>query len=319
MLPSLEEIEHTVPALRGLSQTLHDASLGVVKRLKRQRGVAVWAMMSSLLPMGLSLMLMADEKNLPPEFVSLSVAGTALALGMFGFGWVRLLDSKRQAKITLATSVCAVFGYDYREKPSTSLSHKFARLGLAARYEGRLVEDEISGTIDGRRFVVQENLIADMKFSPLYARVPFRRTSDVFHGLIGVVDYHHPMTATTIVSFRKNRLERWTEQPFDGELMETHDPDFDAVFEVHSTSLPEARRILSPAWRRGLLALNDKFNTPLAFAFQDAAVWFTVHRQNQWMEMRTSGASASFETYTVQMVLDILRFQNLIQTLPLSE
>lgn len=313
---NLEEIERKIPALGGFTAHYRKAAVPVLVHFERQRINAILFMFLSIVPLCGALVLMAYEQKLAEEAMLISVLTFFGAIGLFVFGVTQLRASRRKAKVALVQLICHYLGFDYREKPDHSFVNHFKELGLVARYEAMYLEDELSGEVSGLRFVIQEAALMDWKTRPINPVLSnFRRVEDRFHGLIGSIECPTPFSATTMVTYKKNILEKLSEQSLPGQRVLTGGTEFDAAFRIFSTDKGEALELLSPESQRRLLKLDAFFKNGLAFAYHRGHFLFTAHRQSDWMETRGDVNDVSDERYAALLALDVAMIHHLLDVL----
>lgn len=144
----------------------------------------------------------------------------------------------------------------------------------------------------------------DLRFSELHAE--YRQTTGsgknrrtryvtIFRGIFFIADFHKHFNGETYVLSDKGgdwgggifgMLRDWghalSGRP--GEPVQLEDPEFERLFDVHSTDQVEARYILSMSMMQRLVEFRTKLNTPIALAFVNSLIYIAIPTRKNHFE-----------------------------------
>lgn len=100
--------------------------------------------------------------------------------------------------------------------------------------------------------------------------VSHTETVTLFEGLLCVADLHRPLRGQTTL----NQKGKSFLQDLLADRIELGDPEFSALFTIHTSDPDEARELLSPALRKGFKTLCQRGDVIAAFA--DGKLWIAL-------------------------------------------
>jgi len=318
---TLDELEVEHPRLNGLAKTYQSEVLPQLHahevQRKQGRRQFIIALFPGLIALAVVLAVVEEIIVLPPWALAVSCV-VLLVAGWFGaLGYAQSAHARQRAKVLLAELVCELLGLKYDESPRQTYLDWFRSLDLLPHYDRSSVEDEVSGEIDGIGFAFQEAHLEVKRTRPS-KRGTKTYYVDVFHGLIGMIDFHKPFSSTTIASADKGLLNRIAGWAVPGQRARLESPDFEDRFEVYTTDQVEARYLLTPAFMERMIDLDRFFNGNLEFAFDNGRLLFAANHHANWMETRGSIADLTHESYVVNIIKDVTMIYHLIDALNLD-
>lgn len=193
---------------------------------------------------------------------------------------------KARAKAVMVGGLTGYLQWRYTEKDFTPLSIAgFRRLGLLPdRHESEKFEDQISGAVAGKNFVMQE----------LRLRTQGKNKVTTFHGQIFEMDCARKFTGQTLVLRDKARHGRSKRGAIPGlKRAGLADPHFESLFEVYTTDQVEARYLLPPDFMVRILDLESSVDGKnIRFAFSGGKLFIAVETGNRFEP------NGPFQTYT---------------------
>lgn len=113
----------------------------------------------------------------------------------------------------------------------------------------------------------------------------------VFEGIFMVADFHKDFNGVTHVLpdmaesmfgwlGRKMQNMNWSR----GKVARMEDPDFEKAFVVYTDDQVEARYILSTSMMRRMLALKERYQNNVAFAFMNSKVYIAITNKDDYFE-----------------------------------
>lgn len=148
-----------------------------------------------------------------------------------------------------------------------------------------------SGLTGKNRAIYGKNLIegkhGDTQFSFSNINISsegHKSQSDVFGGMIVVIDFHKNLQGKTLVfpDLAQNTLGSWLGKKIQSfgwkglNLVYLEDPIFEKFFAVYSTDQVEARYILTPHMMSNMLLLKEKYGHHFSFSFMQGTLLIAI-------------------------------------------
>lgn len=110
----------------------------------------------------------------------------------------------------------------------------------------------------------------------------------IFHGILLVADFHkHFRSDLAVLPDVAEKSFGWFGrklQSLGGNLQRMENPEFERAFVVRGKDAVEARYILTPDMQERMLALRERLNDGVRFAFKESNVFIGFSRQGNWFE-----------------------------------
>jgi hypothetical protein len=192
-------------------------------------------------------------------------------------------------------------------------------------YDRSSASERIEGSLGKTKFVAM-NIATDKEHRTKDSSGKTRiRYESVYRGLLVQADFNKKISGRT--SVRTDSGERFvgglarTAQRLKAtfsktSLIELENPDFESVYQVHSTDAVEARYILTPIFMERILALRQKRGVGFQIAFQDSKVIVAIPASSELYNapFDLMNISASAE----RMMAEIFEVLELIEDLDLN-
>lgn len=185
-------------------------------------------------------------------------------------------------KEKIMTGMCSRIGLNYDFKPDDDELIPYRGLSIIPTYTFPMLEDGISGTINGVSFSLLEAKLVQrmgLGYGEGYNKTAFR-------GILGKFAYPDKFKGATIVTrkrgFNSGLVENFLKV---GERVSTGHPGFEAMFEVFTTRSDEVENILSANYMDRILEVSKKLGPKgLQLAFYKGSVYVSIERKKNYFE-----------------------------------
>jgi hypothetical protein len=229
--------------------------------------------------------LIASRLGIPEVLVAVSAfalmfAAIIVAVIKLMVPWVTArANYQARFKREVVSEIFKIVAPDASYAPFASIAEAdFDASGLFNPVGSYTSDDRVRGQIGGIPFEAAE---VRRKL-----RTGFREkstTHTVFHGLFFHLVGNRHLSGTTIVH-PAGAGGYQTGQRDDAERRSTGDPEFDDAFRVFGTDEAETATVLTPAMRRGIMALGQRTGRPVFVGFKTNRVYLGIHYNRSLFE-----------------------------------
>jgi len=315
---TLEQLERSVPALKGFAARYRGEVLPVLAKHERRLVSGGELFLLGVVLAFPGAVVVKFEHAFPPWTYAPGMLLMAIGFGFMGWGAHEMSASRKNAKVLVAELVCGLLGFSYRLFPTQTFTQWFHNIAVLPAHDTYQAEDEVSGTVDGIDFVFQEVLLEKEHSDLGVEALPNKKYTTVFHGLIGMIDFHKRFSSTTVAVPRQRAWQRAVGESIPGQRARLESPRFEERYDVFTSDQVEARYLLTPAFMERILALDTFFRGNMEFAFDNGRFLFAANQQSDWMELRGNTQSLTDETYAAHIILDAALIYHLIGALKLD-
>lgn len=269
----------TIEEMRAALHSFDDSGLGpILDQLEERRKKAFNVFLSVVFVLGFFVFFLFLEQGMTELVKFMGFGGILVSF----FFYRRMSVVRREAKEKLMPALCHQIGLNYNLHPLNSEINPYRNLSIIPSYDELTLEDQISGKAEGIDFNLFEAKLVNVSRD---SKGRTTRTT-VFQGFLVEFDFHKNFQGETIITKDHtvigNFFTGWTKK---GNRVKLEDPEFEKIFEVHSSDQVEARYLLTPLFMERVLKFNRLPSVKqLQIAFKGGRIYMAIKRKGNAFE-----------------------------------